>query len=68
MAVKKEIIVTIDKEGNLSLEAVNKKGAECKDELGDVEKALGKAKERRWEKETTVKKNAAVKKIRTSSG
>ena len=71
MAVKKEVVVTINELGEVSLEYVNKKGSECKDELGPVEATLGKAKERRWEKEHSAPSKKTVeqkKKIGTKAG
>ena len=67
MAVKKEVIVTINEQGEVSLEYVNHKGSDCKEELGPVEAKLGKAKERRWEKEHSApaKKVEQKKKVGT---
>lgn len=68
MAVKKEIIVVINADGELELELKDHKGAECKGELEPLEKVLAKVKERRWEREATVAKVAQKKKTHTKNG
>jgi hypothetical protein len=67
MAVKKEVIVTINELGEVELEYVGHKGADCKNELGPVEQALGKAKERRWEKEHVAPKKTLEQKKKIGS-
>ena len=48
MAIKKEIVITIAKDGEILMETRGMKGAECEDEIKPIQKELGKAKE--WKK------------------
>jgi len=41
MVKKREIKIVIDKEGNISFEALNAQGSECIDWTKDMEEALG---------------------------
>lgn len=46
MAVKQELEIVIDAEGNLRIKTHGLKGGDCEEELKPLEKALGKVTER----------------------
>ncbi len=66
MAIKKELIITITPEGELTIKTEGFKGAECEEEVKPLERSLGVVKNRKrtseyYQKENEFQKNKTTK-------
>lgn len=56
----KEIKVEIDEDGNTSFDVMGGKGKDCAELTKDLEKAIGKVKERKWKAEAKIGRNEGI--------
>jgi hypothetical protein len=67
MAVKYELIITIDPDGKVKLKTIGFKGSECDDELKPFEATLGKPIEKKRTREYYEKSKNAKSKVRSKT-
>lgn len=67
MAVKKQIIIEIDEDGELYLKTLGFKGAKCEEELKPIEKEIGRVKKRGRTKEYYEESVESKKKINSKT-
>lgn len=68
MSQGKSVVITVDPQANISIEAVGYKGTECQDATDWVEKALGKVEKTVPTADMYASENHEVEQIRIDGG